>query len=167
MSRLSSSLGNTMKTMTGRTLIALGVASCLGIGTAVYAQTNATALPPPPSPPAATPPGVGHSLSEAPSRGQWRARMRLAMRWNRMKRLAHRLRLDPTQRLAFRHIHAKAMAEIWAARADEHLTADERGARIKAAVEAGRTEFRNMLAPEQREKLDRIENRRARTLLGM
>jgi hypothetical protein len=24
-----------------------------------------------------------------------------------------------------------------------------------------------MLAPEQREKLDRIENRRARTLLGM
>ena len=47
MSRLSSSLGNTMKTMTGRTLIALGVASCLGIGTAVYAQTNATALPPP------------------------------------------------------------------------------------------------------------------------
>jgi hypothetical protein len=90
-----------------------------------------------------------------------------AMRRNRMRRLAHRLHLDKAQRTAALHVHAKAMADIWAARADESLTPDQRGAKIKAAVENGRTEFRSLLNPDQRAKLDQIESRRERRLLGL
>jgi hypothetical protein len=91
----------------------------------------------------------------------------MAMRRNRMRRLAHFLRLDKTQRLALRHVHAKAMADIWSARADESLTPEQRSVRIKAAVDAGRTEFSNLLTPDQRAKLEQIENRREQRLLGL
>jgi hypothetical protein len=86
-------------------------------------------------------------------------------RW--MRRLSRRLHLDPAQRTQLRHIHAKAMAEIWSARADDQLSREQRTTRIKAAVEAGRTEFRGLLNPDQRAQLDRIEERRERRLLGM
>jgi len=76
------------------------------------------------------------------------------------------LHLDGPQRAQARQIHAKAMAAIWAARADGSLTRDQRVAQIKMAVEAGRGEFRNMLSADQRAKLDQIESRRERRLLG-
>jgi hypothetical protein len=100
-------------------------------------------------------------------KGEWQGRSRLAMRRNRMRRLARRLHLDKTQRTALRHVHAKAMADIWSARADESLTADQRSTRIKAAVEMGRSEFRNLLTPDQRTQLDQIEARRERRLMGL
>ena len=90
-----------------------------------------------------------------------------ALRRNRMRRLAHRLHLDKAQRTAALHVHAKAMADIWAARADATLNREQRGARIKAAVETGRTAFRSLLRPDQLSKLDRIESRRERRLMGL
>jgi hypothetical protein len=89
------------------------------------------------------------------------------MRRNRMRRLARVLNLDKPQRTALRQVHAKAMADIWAARADSTLTKEQRGARIKAAVETGRTAFRSLLRPDQLAKLDRIESRRERRLMGL
>jgi len=149
----------------------VGFASGLGIGAVAFAQADSPSTPPP-APPAAAAPAApaqadGHSLSKAPARGGLSGRWMQFVRRNWMKRLARRLHLDKTQRSEFRHIHAKAMAGIWAARADESLTRDQRRERIKAAVEAGRTDFRNLLTPDQRTRLDEIELRRERMLLGM
>ena len=84
-----------------------------------------------------------------------------------MRRLARRLHLSEPQRSAARQIHAKAVAEIRAARADGTLTRDQRVARIRAAVQEGRSDFVNLLTLDQRSKLDRIENRRERWLMGL
>lgn len=77
------------------------------------------------------------------------------------------LHLDGPQRAQVRQIHAKAMAAIWAARADGSLTRGQRVAQIRTAIEAGRGEFRTLLTPDQRAKLDQIESRRERRLLGL
>jgi hypothetical protein len=89
------------------------------------------------------------------------------MRRNGMRRLVRFLRLDPAQREQVKQIHAKAMADIWAARADQTLSPDQRVARIRAASETGRAAFRGMLNPDQQAKLQGLEDRRERRLMGM
>jgi hypothetical protein len=155
-----------MKNIIRNTLIVAGFVSGLGVVAGAFAEADTSAAPPS-APPAATAPADGHSGPAFQSKGEGRAHPRLALRRNRMRRLAHFLKLDKTQRMAFRHVHAKAMADIWSARADESLTPDQRSVRIKAAVEAGRTEFRNLLTPDQRARLEQIENRREQRLMGL
>jgi Spy/CpxP family protein refolding chaperone len=155
-----------MKNLIRNTLIVAGFASGLGIVAGAFAEADSSAAPPP-APPASTAPADGHGGQTFQPKGDWRGRPRLAIRRNRMRRLARFLQLDKTQRMALRHVHAKAMADIWSARADEGLTPEQRSVRIKAAVEAGRTEFRNLLTPDQRAKLEQIENRREQRLLGL
>ena len=92
---------------------------------------------------------------------------RQALRRHRVRWLAHHLQLTEAQRTAARHVHAKAMADIWAVRADDTLTKEQRIERIKGAVQSGRTEFINLLTPDQRAKLDAIESRRERRLMGI
>lgn len=142
------------------TLLSLGVAGTLAVGAGAYAAASSPSTPPP------SVPAGGHAFAGSHSRGAW-ARHRLrAMRRRSVRRLARMLHLDGPQRAQARQIHAKAMAAIWAARADGSLTRDQRVAQIKMAVEAGRGEFRNMLSADQRAKLDQIESRRERRLLG-
>jgi hypothetical protein len=150
-----------MKIITTKTLLATGLACSLGLGAVAYAQGNAPATPPPPTPPAAAP-----SAHPAPPFGA-RARWRMAMQQHRLRRLARWLHLDKGQRAQLRHIHAKAMAEIWSARADDQLTKEQRTTKIRAAVENGRTEFRGILNPDQQAKLQKLEDFRARRLMGM
>jgi hypothetical protein len=151
-----------MKNIIRNTLIVAGFASGLGIVAGAFAEADSSAAPP-----AATAPADSHSGPAFQSKGQWRSHPGMAIRRNRMRRLAHFLQLDKTQRMALRHVHAKAMADIWSARADNSLTPEQRSVRIKAAGEAGRTEFRNLLTPDQRAKLDQIENRREQRLMGL
>ncbi|HEY5080093.1 MAG TPA: hypothetical protein VII43_09600 [Opitutaceae bacterium] len=84
----------------------------------------------------------------------------------RMRRLARRLQLTEPQRAAAGQLHEKAIAEIRTARADPTLTKDQKVARIRATVQAGRADFVNLLTPDQRAKLDRIESRRECRLTG-
>jgi hypothetical protein len=149
-----------MKNIIRNTLLAVGVAGTLAIGAGAYAETAAPSAPP-------SRQAGGQSFSGSHARGPL-ARHRLrAMRRSAMRRLARRLHLDHAQRAQARQIHAKAMAAIWAARADEHLTRDQHVAQIRAAVEAGRGEFRGMLNPDQRAKLEQIESRREQRLMGL
>ncbi len=155
-----------MNPFTKKTVLAAGLACTLGLGAGAFAEATAPATPQPPAATSAAP-AVAPNGPRAHLRLGWRGRRLLAMQRHWMRRLSRRLNLDPTQRTQLRHIHAKAMAEIWAARADDQLSRDQRIARIKAAVESGRTEFRNLLNPDQRARLDRIEERRQDRLLGM
>jgi uncharacterized membrane protein len=139
-------------------LLAVTLAGGLSLGAVALAQTSGSATPPPAN---------AHSWAGGQSKAAWRGHSRQAMRRNRMRWLAHMLHLTASQKTAFRQIHAKAMAGIWAARADAQLSPDQRTAQVKTAVEAGRSEFRNLLSPEQRAKLERIESRRERMLIGI
>jgi hypothetical protein len=155
-----------MNTMIRKTLVVVGIACGLGLGVGAFADAVAPAIPPPPTPPAAASAEV-HSGSKDPANGGWRGRRRLALHRRWMRRLAHRLHLDKSQRAVLRNIHSRAMAEIWAARADTQLTPEQRHARIRAAIETGRTAFRGLLTPEQGAKLDQIEERRNRRMMGL
>ncbi len=155
-----------MNPFTKKTVLAAGLACTLGLGAGAFAEVTAPATPQPPAA-ASTAPAAAPDGPRGHSNLGWRARRLMAMHRRWMRRLSRRLHLDPAQRTQLRHIHAKAMAEIWSARADDQLSRDQRKTRIKAAVETGRTEFRSLLNPDQRAQLDRIEERRERRLLGM
>ena len=148
-----------MKTLLSKTFLAFVIAGSLGFGAVAFAESNGPSNPPASPAPSEGPPG--HSRSGVHSL------RRQALRGIRMRRLARRLRLTETQRAAALQIHAKAIGEIRAARADGTLTRDQRVARIRASVQAGRADFINLLTLDQRAKLDRIENRRERRLLGL
>jgi Spy/CpxP family protein refolding chaperone len=136
------------------TLLAAGISGGLALGASAQPATSA---------PAPAPQQAGHAHSYRGQNAHWRH----AMRRNGMRRLARYLRLDPAQREQVKQIHAKAMADIWAARADQALSPDQRAARIRAASEAGRAAFRGLLNPEQQAKLQGLEDRRERRLMGM
>jgi pyruvate/2-oxoglutarate dehydrogenase complex dihydrolipoamide acyltransferase (E2) component len=153
-----------MNILNKKTLLAAGLACSLGLGALAYADSDAPAATPPPAAPASAP--AAAPAKNAPTFG-WRTRWRMAMQRHRMRRLAHWLQLDKSQRAQFREIRAKAMAKIWTARADEQLTQDQRIERIRSAVEGGRSEFRSILNPAQQAKLQKLEDFRERRLLGM
>jgi hypothetical protein len=156
-----------MNTILIKSLAAVGLAGSLGLGAAAFAQANGPSTPPP-TPPAATAPAEGHAHTGpgAQARAERRSFRRQAMRHRQLRRLAHALKLDKTQRTAVRQLHARAMADIWAARADPSLTKDQRRQRVQSALENGRTGFRNLLTPDQRAKLDQIESRREGRMMG-
>jgi hypothetical protein len=155
-----------MNIFTKKTVLTAGLACTLGLGAGAFAEVNAPAAPQPPADAPAAP-AVAPGKPAARSHLGWRARRLMAIHRRWMRRLSRRLNLDPAQRTQLRHIHAKAMAEIWSARADDQLSREQRSAKIRAAVESGRTELRGILNPDQRARLDRIEERRERRLLGM
>jgi len=156
-----------MKIILRKLMLAAGFASGLGVVAAAFAQTDGASTPPPPTPPAATAPADVHSVAKTRPEGGWRGRCRRLAHHRWLRRLARRLGLDTAQRAQLVHIHAKAMAGIWAARADDTLTKDQRRERIKATVEAGRADLNGILTPDQREKLELIELRQQRALLGL
>lgn len=155
-----------MNIFTKKTVLTAGLACSLGLGAGAFAEVNAPAEP---QPPAASPgaPAAVPANPAAPFHPGWRARRLMAFHRRWMRHLSRWLSLGPTQRTQLRHIHAKAMAEIWSARADDQLSRERRIAQIRAAVESGRAEFRGILNPDQRAKLDRFEESRERRLLGL
>jgi hypothetical protein len=152
-----------MKTLLTKTFLAVGLAGGLGFGVVAVAQSNGPSTPPPSQ---SASPAQAQGTSAHRGTGDRSLRRHVAHRI-RMRRLARRLQLTDTQRTAARQIHAKAVAEIRAARVDGTLTRDQRIARIRASVQAGRADFANLLTPDQHAKLDRIENRREQRLLGL
>jgi hypothetical protein len=151
-----------MKPIAMKSIIAVACAGLIGGGAILAAETAAAPNAIPPS----NPPSA-HSWQNAPHRAPWAARRMQALRRHWMHRLSRRLGLDKTQRTALRQVHAQAMASIWAARADASLTPDQRREEIRAAVDTGRNQFQGLLKPDQREKLDRIEGARERSMLGL
>jgi Spy/CpxP family protein refolding chaperone len=151
-----------MRNIIVRSVLAIGAAGSLGLGAAAFAQSAGPSTPPPTPPAAQVPDG---RMSRP--RGEGRALGRQALRHGRMRRLARRLHLTEQQRTAARHLHAKTMAEVWAARADDTLTREQKIERIKAALHSGRSDFENLLTPEQHAKLDEIKTRRENRLLGL
>ena len=102
--------------------MAAACAGLLGTGAALAAD---------PTPQAAPAPQAAHNGFNGGRRNPRAMRRMQAFRRNWMRRLSRRLELDKAQRTALRHVHAKAMAGIWAARADEGLRPDQRRVRAR------------------------------------
>ncbi|HEY1791965.1 MAG TPA: hypothetical protein VGG34_03545 [Opitutaceae bacterium] len=146
--------------MTTKILSAVAAAGFLGAGAAWAADASAQ-----PAAPQEQPAAVSAHPWQGGARG---ARLRRpALRRMALRRLARSLKLDQNQRDAIRHLHARTMAQVWAIRANDGLTAAQRHDQVKAAFESSRAELRNTLTPEQRDTLDRIESRPERMLLGL
>jgi len=128
-----------MKTLATITLLAAGLAAALPL---VNAAETAPVTTPPAA--AATPPRLHAAQAH-----------RAAMR----QRLAKRLGLSADQTAQLKANRAKTVAAVKAIRADPALAADQKKGKVRATLQAARTEMRGVLTPDQQAKLRELRLR--------
>ena len=72
------------------------------------------------------------------------------------QRVAQRLNLSAEQIARLKSARANVVAAAKAARADTSLEPDQRRAKVRAAVQAARTEMRGVLTPEQQKQWHKV-----------
>ncbi len=95
-----------------------------------------------------------------------RAPRALAQRRALRQRVAKQLNLSKDQIAQIKAARAKTAADVKAIRGDTSLTPEQKKAKVRAAVQAARTETRAVLTPDQQQKLDGLKQqlRRVRRL---
>ena len=76
------------------------------------------------------------------------------------QQIARRLHLTPEQKDSLQQVRAQARDEIRTIRADQNLTPAQKRAAAREAIRVARQEARSKLQAPQREKLDKLRQRR-------
>ncbi len=82
-----------------------------------------------------------------------------AMQHLRAEQTMKQLALTPGQRTQIRELRRQTVAAVKPIRADTTLTPEQKRERIRAIVQASRTQMRSVLTPDQQQKLDAIRQR--------
>ena len=82
-----------------------------------------------------------------------------AMQHLRVQQTMKQLALTSDQRTQIRELRRQTVAAVKPIRADTTLTPEQKRERIRAIVQANRTQMRSVLTPDQQQKLDAIRQR--------
>ncbi len=132
-----------MKTFTRITLLAAAFATGLSAINAAEAT---------PAPTGTTTPA---SAAKHP-----RLRAMMAFRNAMKKKIAKKLGLTADQIAQLKTDRTKTVAAVKTIRADTRLTADQKKAKVREALQTARTEMRSVLTPDQQAQLDKMRQKK-------